>query len=166
MALRPLTIYNGKKLEYEGIPCFSPEIFAYIKNPNPSKFKQFQKGITELREEGAIQIMYSANEFKRDPILAAVGQLQFEVVQFRLRNEYGVETTLEPLSFSLARWVAGGWEAIEKAGRIFNTMTVKDNWGRPVLLIRNEWNLGQIMADNPELKLNSTAPVGAGIEPD
>ncbi|MDJ0575493.1 MAG: peptide chain release factor 3 [Xenococcaceae cyanobacterium MO_234.B1] len=160
------TIYNGKKLEYEGIPCFSPEIFAYIKNPNPSKFKQFQKGITELREEGAIQIMYSANEFKRDPILAAVGQLQFEVVQFRLRNEYNVETTLEPLSFSLARWVAGGWEAIEKAGRIFNTMTVKDNWGRPVLLIRNEWNLGQIMADHPELQLNSTAPVGAGIEPD
>ena len=110
--------------------------------------------------------MYSADEFKRDPILAAVGQLQFEVVQFRLRNEYGVETTLEPLSFSLARWVAGGWEAIEKAGRIFNTMTVKDNWGRPVLLIRNEWNLGQIMADHPELQLNSTAPVGAGIEPD
>ncbi len=160
------TIYNGKKLEYEGIPCFSPEIFAYIKNPNPSKFKQFQKGITELREEGAIQIMYSADEFKRDPILAAVGQLQFEVVQFRLRNEYNVETTLEPLSFSLARWVAGGWEAVEKAGRVFNTMTVKDNWGRPVLLIRNEWNLGQIMADHPELKLNSTAPVGAGIQPD
>ena len=160
------TIYNGKKLEYEGIPCFSPEIFAYIKNPNPSKFKQFQKGITELREEGAIQIMYSSDEFKRDPILAAVGQLQFEVVQFRLRNEYNVETTLEPLSYSLARWVAGGWEAVEKAGRIFNTMTVKDNWGRPVLLIRNEWNLGQINADHPELKLNSTAPVGSGIEPD
>ena len=160
------TIYNGKKLEYEGIPCFSPEIFAYLKNPNPSKFKQFQKGITELREEGAIQIMYSSDEFKRDPILAAVGQLQFEVVQFRLRNEYGVETTLEPLSYSLARWVGGGWEALEKAGKIFNTMTVKDNWGRPVLLIRNEWNLGQIMADNPNLNLKSTAPVGAGIEPD
>ncbi|MDJ0899226.1 MAG: peptide chain release factor 3 [Xenococcus sp. MO_188.B8] len=160
------TIYNGKKLEYEGIPCFSPEIFAYLKNPNPSKFKQFQKGITELREEGAIQIMYSADEFKREPILAAVGQLQFEVVQFRLRNEYGVETTLEPLSYSLARWVGGGWEALEKAGKIFNTMTVKDNWGRPVLLIRNEWNLGQIMADNPNLNLKSTAPVGAGIEPD
>ena len=160
------TIYNGKKLEYEGIPCFSPEIFAYLKNPNPSKFKQFQKGITELREEGAIQIMYSSDEFKREPILAAVGQLQFEVVQFRLRNEYGVETTLEPLSYSLARWVGGGWEAVEKAGKIFNTMTVKDNWGRPVLLIRNEWNLGQIIGDNPDLDLKSTAPVGAGIEPD
>ena len=160
------TIYKGKKLEYEGIPCFSPEIFAYLKNPNPSKFKQFQKGITELREEGAIQIMYSSDEFKREPILAAVGQLQFEVVQFRLKNEYGVETTLEPLSYSLARWVGGGWEALEKSGKIFNTMTVKDNWGRPVLLIRNEWNLGQIIADHPNLHLKSIAPVGTGIEPD
>lgn len=160
------TIYNGKQLEYEGIPCFSPEIFAYIKNPNPSKRKQFQKGITELREEGAIQIMYSTDEFKRDPILAAVGQLQFEVVQFRLQNEYGVETTLEPLPYNLARWVAGGWQALEKAGRIFNTITVKDNWGRPVLLFRNEWNLQQVMADFPELKLNATAPVGSGIQPD
>jgi peptide chain release factor 3 len=160
------TIYNGQKIEYEGIPCFSPEIFAYLKNPNPSKFKQFQKGITELREEGAIQIMYSADEFKRDPILAAVGQLQLEVVQFRLQNEYGVETTLEPLSYSVARWVTGGWSALEKAGRLFNTMVVKDNWDRPVLLFKNEWNLQQIKEDHPELKLNSIAPVGAGIEPD
>lgn len=160
------TIYNGQKLEYEGIPCFSPEIFAYLKNPNPSKFKQFQKGITELREEGAIQIMYSADDFKRDPILAAVGQLQLEVVQFRLQNEYGVETTLEPLPYSVARWVTGGWSALEKAGRLFNTLVVKDNWDRPVLLFKNEWNLQQIKEDHPELKLNSIAPVGAGIEPD
>ncbi len=160
------TIYNGKKLEYEGIPCFSPEMFSYIKNPNPSKFKQFQKGIQELREEGAIQIMYSTDDFKRDPILAAVGQLQFEVVQFRMLSEYGVETTLEPLPYSLARWVKGGWKALEKAGRIFNTITVKDNWGRPVLLFRNEWGLQQVNADNPELKLDAIAPVGAGIEPD
>jgi peptide chain release factor 3 len=155
------TIYNGKKLEYEGIPCFSPEIFAYLKNPNPSKFKQFQKGSQELQEEGAIQIMYAADEFKRDPILAAVGQLQFEVVQFRLLNEYGVETTLEPLGYSLARWVAGGWPMLEKVGRIFNTMTVKDGWGRPVLLFKNEWNVQQIQGDHPDLKLNAIAPVGS-----
>lgn len=160
------TIYNGQKLEYEGIPCFSPEIFAYLKNPNPSKFKQFQKGIQELREEGAIQIMYSADEFKRDPILAAVGQLQFEVVQFRMQNEYGVETTLESLPYSVARWVAGGWDALEKVGRLFNTIAVKDNWGRPVLLFRNEWNLHQVQEDHPELQLNSIAPVGAGMQPD
>jgi peptide chain release factor 3 len=160
------TIYNGKKLEYEGIPCFSPELFAYLKNPNPSKFKQFQKGIQELREEGAIQIMYSMDDFKRDPILAAVGQLQFEVVQFRMLNEYGVETTLEALPYNLARWVAGGWDAIAHAGRIFNTLTVKDNWGRPVLLFKNEWNLQQVQEDHPELQLNSSAPVGAGLQPE
>ena len=160
------TIYNGQKLEYEGIPCFSPEMFSYIKNPNPSKFKQFQKGIKELREEGAIQIMYSTDDFKRDPILAAVGQLQFEVVQFRMLSEYGVETSLEPLPYSLARWVKGGWQALEKAGRIFNTITVKDNWGRPVLLFKNEWGLQQVNADNPDLKLDAIAPVGSGIEPE
>jgi len=160
------TIYSGKKLEYEGIPCFSPEIFAYLKNPNPSKFKQFQKGITELREEGAVQVMYSTDEFKRDPILAAVGQLQIEVVQFRLANEYNVETTTEPLSYSVARWVHGGWEALEKAGRIFNAIAVKDSWNRPVLLFKNDWNLRQIEQDHPELKLNSIAPVGAGLQPD
>ena len=160
------TIYSGKKLEYEGIPCFSPEMFSYIKNPNPSKFKQFQKGIKELREEGAIQIMYSTDEFRRDPILAAVGQLQFEVVQFRLLSEYGVETNLEPLPYSLARWVKGGWKALEKAGRIFNTIIVKDNWGRPVLLFKNQWGLQQVNSDNPDLKLDAIAPVGAGIEPE
>ena len=160
------TIYNGKKIEYEGIPCFSPEIFAYLKNPNPSKFKQFQKGTKELQEEGAVQIMYSTDEFKRDPILAAVGQLQIEVVQFRMQNEYNVETTTEPLAYSVARWVHGSWEALENAGRIFNAIAVKDSWGRPVLLFKNEWNLRQTEQDKPELELKSIAPVGAGIQPD
>jgi peptide chain release factor 3 len=159
------TIYNGKKVEYEGIPCFSPELFAYLKNPNPSKFKQFHKGVTELREEGAVQIMYSVDESKRDPILAAVGQLQFEVVQFRMQNEYGVETRLEPLPYSVARWVAGGWDELNKVGRLFNTVVVKDNWGRPVLLFKNEWNLNQVMEDHPSLQLNASAPVVSGQEP-
>jgi len=160
------TIYQGQRLEYEGIPCFSPEMFAYLKNPNPSKYKQFQKGVQELREEGAVQIMFSVDESKRDPILAAVGQLQFEVVQFRLQNEYGVETRVEPLPFSVARWVDGGWDALESAGRLFNTATVKDSWDRPVLLFRNEWNCHQIAADHPELKLSTTAPVVSGKEPE
>ncbi len=160
------TIYNGQKLEYEGIPCFSPELFAYLRNPNPSKFKQFRKGVLELREEGAVQIMYSADDAKRDPILAAVGQLQFEVVQFRLQQEYGVETLLEMLPYSVARWVHGGWEALEKVGRLFNTVTVKDSWGRPVLLFKNEWNYQQVQGDHPELKLNNIAPVVSGQQPE
>jgi peptide chain release factor 3 len=160
------TIYLGSKLEYEGIPCFSPELFAFLKNPNPSKFKQFRKGVNELREEGAVQIMYSADEAKRDPILAAVGQLQFEVVQFRLQNEYGVETRLEPLPYTVARWVGGGWDALNKVGRLFNTVTVKDAWGRPVLLFRNQWNCQQVEGEHPELALRTIAPVVAGQEPE
>jgi peptide chain release factor 3 len=156
------TIYTGQKLEYEGIPYFSPELFATLRNPNPSKFKQFQKGISELREEGAVQIMHSVDEAKRDPILAAVGQLQFEVVQFRLQNEYGVETILELLPYNVARWVDGGWEALDKVGRLFNSTTVKDNMGRPVLLFRNEWNCQQLEGDHPELKLSAIAPVLSG----
>lgn len=160
------TIYIGQKIQYAGIPCFSPEIFAYLKNPEPSRFKQFHKGVSELREEGAVQIMYSVDESKRDPILAAVGQLQFEVVQFRLKNEYGVETLLELLPYTVARWVAGGWDALQKVGRLFNTVAVKDNWGRPVLLFRNEWNCQQVEADHPDLKLNKVAPIGVGQAPE
>ena len=160
------TIYQGKRLEYDGIPCFSPEIFAYLKNPNPSKYKQFQKGVSELREEGAVQIMFSSDESKRDPILAAVGQLQLEVVQYRMQHEYGVETRLEPLPYAVARWVDGGWEALEAVGRLFNTVTVKDSWDRPVLLFRNEWNCQQIEADHPKLKLSTIAPVVSGKEPE
>jgi peptide chain release factor 3 len=159
------TIYLGQKLEYEGIPCFSPELFAFLRNPNPSKFKQFRKGVSELQEEGAVQIMYSADESKRDPILAAVGQLQMEVVQFRLQTEYGVETQLDWLPYKVARWVDGGWDALQKVGRIFNTLTVKDSWDRPVLLFRNEWNCQQLQADHPELVLKSIAPVVAGKQP-
>ncbi|QNP28055.1 peptide chain release factor 3 [Cylindrospermopsis curvispora] len=159
------TIYTGQKLEYEGIPYFSPELFATLRNPNPSKFKQFQKGVSELREEGAVQIMYSTDEAKRDPILAAVGQLQFEVVQFRLQNEYGVETILDLLPYTVARWVDGGWDALNKVGRLFNTITVKDSMGRPVLLFRNEWNCQQLQGDHPELKLSSIAPVFSAGQP-
>ncbi len=157
------TLYTGPKLEYEGIPCFSPELFAYLRNPNPSKFKSFQKGVSELREEGAVQIMYSTDESKREPILAAVGQLQFEVVQFRLLNEYGVETRLDPLPYTVARWVLDGWEALERAGRIFNAVTVKDTWGRPVLLFKNEWNLQQAIADHPKLRLSAIAPLTTAV---
>jgi peptide chain release factor 3 len=159
------TIYQGNRLEYEGIPCFSPEIFAWLRNPNPSAFKTFRKGVNELREEGAVQILYDIDESKRDPILAAVGQLQLEVVQYRLEHEYGVKTRIEPLGFTVARWVVGGWPALEAVGRIFNCKTVRDSWNRPVLLFKNDWNLTQLAEDHPELELASVAPVVSGVEP-
>jgi peptide chain release factor 3 len=76
-----------------------------------------------------------------------------------------VKTRLEPLDFTLARWVNGGWEALERVGRIFNCKNVRDPWDRPVLLFRNEWNLNQLLEDHPELELNSVAPVVSGVEP-
>ena len=84
---------------------------------------------------------YSKDDIQKAPILAAVGQLQFEVVQDRMKNEYGVETTLEMLPFQVARWVKGGWPAVEEAGRLFNASVVKDSWGEPVLLFKNQWNV-------------------------
>lgn len=151
------TVYTGEKIVYPPIPSFSPELFAYLKYTDPSQYKNFNKGVAELQEEGAVQILQSIDESKRDPILAAVGQLQFEVVQYRLDQEYGVDTRLEPLPFSLARWVTEGWEALEKAGRLFNTFVVKDIWERPVLLFKNLWNLEQVVADCPDLKLSPIA---------
>ena len=159
------TLYTGTRVEYEGIPCFSPEIFSWLRNPNPSAFKNFRKGVNELREEGAVQILYDTDESKRDPILAAVGQLQLEVVQHRLENEYGVDTRLEPLGFQVARWVTGGWSSLEDVGRIFNCKTVRDAWNRPVLLFKNEWNLNQLIEEHPALDLSTVAPVVSGVEP-
>ena len=159
------TLFIGPRVEFEGIPCFSPEIFSWLRNPNPSAFKNFRKGVNELREEGAVQILYDKDQSKRDPILAAVGQLQLEVVQHRLASEYGVETRLEPMGYQVARWVKGGWPALEEVGRIFNCKTVQDAWLRPVLLFKNEWNLNQLKDDHPEIELNSVAPVVSGVDP-
>ncbi len=159
------TLYTGPHLEYEGIPSFSPEIFSWLRNPNPSAFKNFRKGVNELREEGAVQILYDFDESKRDPILAAVGQLQLEVVTHRLKSEYGVDANLEAMPYQLARWISDGWPAIEKLGRIFNCKVVKDCWNRPVILFKNEWNLNQFVEDNNQLNLNKVAPVVSGVEP-
>ncbi|KAH7432560.1 hypothetical protein KP509_07G027900 [Ceratopteris richardii] len=145
------TIYTGTRIVFPGIPSFSPELFSYMRNPNPSKYKQFQKGLTELLGEGAVQVLYSVDSGRTDPILAAVGQLQFEVLQYRMLSEYGVEVQLEPLGYSVARWVTGGWPALQRVGKLYNCATVKDWWGRPVLLFRNEWSVSQLKAESSEI---------------
>ncbi|GAB4226594.1 MAG: peptide chain release factor 3 [Stanieria sp.] len=151
------TVYTGQKIAYPTIPSFSPELFAYLKYTDPSQYKNFNKGVAELQEEGAVQILYSTDESKREPILAAVGQLQFEVVQYRLQQEYGVNTCLELLPFKIARWVEGDWAALQKAGRLFNNFIVQDIWQRPVLLFKNQWNLEQVLTDCPYIELS---PIG------
>ncbi len=69
------------------------------------------------------------------------------------------------MEFSVARWVIGGWPALETVGRVFNCRTVRDCWDRPVLLFRNDWNLNQLQEDHPELELRAVAPVVSGVEP-
>ncbi len=89
-------------------------------------------------------------------LLAAVGQLQFEVVQARLQNEYGVESVMEPIGYTLARWVDAGWEAVEKAdadGKLFGIMIVQDRWKRPVLLFRNDWKAAALADEEKYLQL-------------
>ncbi|PXF47247.1 Peptide chain release factor 3 [Gracilariopsis chorda] len=157
------TVYTGSKLAFPGIPSFSPELFAYLKNPNPSAYKNFRKGLNQLLEEGAVQLLRAReDEGNEDPILAAVGQLQFEVVQRRLKDEYNVESGLEPLPYSLARWVVGPsdpWKAVDECGRLFGVFCAKDRWERPVLLFKNEWGLNNVLADHDiELKPWAFAP--------
>lgn len=89
-------------------------------------------------------------------MLAAVGQLQFEVVQARLTEEYGVESMMEPLTYSLARWVDAGWDAVDKAdadGKLFGIMIVQDRWKRPVLLFRNDWKAASLADEEKYLEL-------------
>lgn len=159
------TIYTGSaRIAYPGIPSFSPEKFAYIRNPNPSTYKKFQKGLSELLDEGAVQMLRDRGDdgmsMGGTPILAAVGQLQFEVVSYRLKAEYGVDCLLEPISYTLARWVGGGWEAVdkvEKEGKLYGVGIVQDRWQRPVLLFRNPWKVTQLAEDAKGLNMEPWA---------
>jgi peptide chain release factor 3 len=151
------TIYTGnRKVAFPGIPMFSPEKFAYIRNPNPSTYKSFQKGINQLLDEGAVQALRQRNDDDSGPlILAAVGQLQFEVVQARLKNEYNVESILDPMNYSIARW-ASSWESVDKAdrdGKLFGILVVQDRWRRPVLLFRNDWKAESLSKEEKYLDL-------------
>lgn len=152
------TLFTGNvKVAFPGIPSFSPEKFCYIRNPNPSTYKSFQKGIDQLLMEGAVQALRQRNDDGGGPlILAAVGQLQFEVVQARLESEYGVQSIMEPIGFTLARWAEGGWDTVDKAdkdGKLFGTMIVQDRWKRPVLLFRNDWKAQGLADEEKDLKL-------------
>ena len=152
------TLFTGAdRVAFPGIPSFSPEKFAYIRSPNPSDYKSFRKGMDQLLAEGAVQALRQRNDDGGGPLmLAAVGQLQFEVVQARLENEYKCESLMEPLGYTLARWADGGWDAVDKAdadGKLFGTMIVQDRWGRPVLLFRNDWKAAALGEEEKELEL-------------
>ncbi len=118
------------------IPAFEPEHFALVRSTDTASYKSFQKGIAQLREEGAIQVLYPFGQTRIEPILAAVGALQFEVVKFRLESEYNVKTQMTNLPFTLARNVSGDPEAIASAQLPSNARLVEDWDGAPLGALR------------------------------
>ncbi|HLU34875.1 MAG TPA: peptide chain release factor 3 [Thermomicrobiales bacterium] len=123
------------------MPRFQPEHFARLRHARADKYKQFLKGITQIEEEGGIQLFYPVSSGSREPIMAAVGVLQFDVVTSRLEAEYNVETIMEPLTFTAARWVSGDDAEISAIGSGRGRMRAEDRDGRPVILFSTEWDL-------------------------
>lgn len=133
---------------YKPLPQFQPEIFARLYPKDVGKRKSFDKGIFQLSDEGAIQLLKSS-EREGEYIFAAVGQLQFEVMQYRLKDEYGVETVLTPLPFTCSAWLLGESKTFEKST---NAALVQDRQGRPIALFTSLWEKQYSMKQNPQLE--------------
>lgn len=145
---------TGHKVTFGDFPVFPPEFFARVQAKDTMKRKQFIKGMTQLAQEGAVQIFEQPHSLE-SYIVGAVGMLQFEVLQYRLKNEYGVELLQNPLPYSVARWVDGDVEISALKG-LDNAMAVLDNRGRTVILITNEWQMGWIVERNPDVTFLTT----------
>ena len=149
------TLYVGKPLRYEEMPQFSPEHFAKVSIHDAMKHKRFYKGLKQLAEEGAVQVFKTFLNGLEDTVLGVVGELQFEVFQFRLRHEYGAEVMLERLPHRLARWVRG--EKIDTQNlKSLNNLLVKDQSGQLAVLFKNETALEWSQEKNPELTFDTT----------
>jgi peptide chain release factor 3 len=147
------TLYEGKALTFPPIPAFAPEHFAAVRSIDVSGYKSFGKGVSQLREEGAVQVFYPWGTPRTEPILGAVGELQFEVAKYRLESEYNVETRFETLRYALALRVEGDREQLALAHLPSNAKLVEDWNGRPVILFESEWSVRLAQEWNPQLRL-------------
>ncbi|MBQ7529648.1 peptide chain release factor 3 [bacterium] len=152
------TLVEGEDVQYDPIPLFPPEHFCRVLVDDASKRKQFSKALELLKREGAIQIFWPHDEGVRMPIMGAVGKLQFEVVEHRLKTDYGVEARFEPISFRLARWVVGKEEDLEKFEASRLAMRVSDGEDRLVCLFPSQWDLDYTVEKNPQLQFLSVSP--------
>jgi peptide chain release factor 3 len=130
---------------FKPLPQFQPEIFAKVTPKNVGKRKSFDKGIKQLAEEGAIQILYNQNQFD-STFFGAVGRLQFEVLQYRLEDEYKVETNLELLPYQCSSWIIGDIDTFKKPS---SSIVVKDRWGKLMVLFNSPWEKQYAMQQNP-----------------
>ena len=142
----------GRKFEYEGIPTFAPEHFARVTLLDSMKRKQFVKGITQIAQEGAIQIFQERSGLE-EIVVGVVGVLQFDVLKFRLNNEYNVEIRLDELPYEHIRWIANTDIDVTKINGTSDMKRIFDLKGRPLLLFVNSWSVGMVLERNPGLEL-------------
>ena len=144
----------SEKFEYEGIPTFAPEHFARVRQLDTMKRKQFIKGINQIAQEGAIQIFQEFNTGMEEIIVGVVGVLQFDVLKYRLENEYNVEILLESLPYEYIRWIENPLEVdVAKVMGTSDMKKVKDLKDNPLLLFVNEWSIRMTLERNENLKL-------------
>ena len=140
---------------YEGIPTFAPEHFARVRQVDTMKRKQFVKGVEQIAQEGAIQIFQEIASGMEEIIVGVVGVLQFDVLKYRLENEYNVEIRLEPLPYEHIRWIVNKNEIdIRKLSGTSDMKKVQDLKGNPLLLFVNAWSVGMTEERNPGLVLS------------
>ena len=143
-----------EQFRYEGIPTFAPEHFARVRQMDTMKRKQFVKGITQIAQEGAIQIFQEFNTGMEEIIVGVVGILQFDVLKYRLENEYNVEIRLEPLPYEHIRWIENKEIDLNKLTGTSDMKKVKDLKGNPLLLFVNAWSVGMTLDRNKGLVLS------------
>jgi peptide chain release factor 3 len=152
------TLCTGPAFQFDAVPRFAPECFARLSNQQAAKHKQFVKGMAQLEAEGVIQVFYATGHARREPIVAAVGDLQFDVVQARLRSEYGVDTAIERLSFSSARWVMAGAADLNTLTWTAQTTLATDRDNLPVALFGSDWDRSYCERVNKQIVLAVNPP--------
>lgn len=150
------TITEDSSIIYNEIPKFAPEHFVFMHNPNPSNYKKFRDGLDQLLQEGVIQAFYLRNYAQKIPLLGAVGPLQFEVVQYRLNDEYGAETRLEQTNWKVLRWASPTLsnETLNEILLPAGAAWAYDSGERLILLLTSEWSLNYFQEKNPKVELS------------
>ena len=150
------TLTSGEELHFRGIPSFSPEMFKYIENTDPMKSKQLDKGIQQLMDEGVAQLF--TNTFNNRKIIGTVGQLQFEVIQYRLLHEYGAQCRWEPISLYKACWIeSDDAEALAAFKKRKHQFMAVDRQGRDVFLADSNYVLQMARQDFPKINFHFTS---------
>ena len=144
---------SKEKYAYEGIPTFAPEHFARVRQVDTMKRKQFVKGINQIAQEGAIQIFQEYNTGMEEIIVGVVGVLQFDVLKYRLENEYNVEIRLENLPYEHIRWIENEEIDMDRLSGTSDMKKIKDLKDRPLLLFVHEWSIRMTLERNEGLKL-------------